>query len=154
MFDEHAGAMLIDITSTAKPAAPKKQAAGKAKAAAASKHSDWWASSAKYRRAYRATEAVNRTDSKRDKKHTIGEDSLKKFAEAENEEKPESITYHVGDCEYTGDLRNIIGVVRWFPASYRDSKSPSPLLAREKWPYPHADLVFVGPRFSEKASKW
>jgi hypothetical protein len=154
MFDEHAGAMLIDITSTAKPAAPKKQAAGKAIVAAASKHSDWWASSAKYRRAYRATEAMNRTDSKRDKKHTIGEDSLKKFAEAENEEKPESITYHVGDCEYTGDLRNIIGVVRWFPASYRDSKSPSPLLAREKWPYPHADLVFVGPRFSEKASKW
>jgi hypothetical protein len=138
MFDAYAGAMMIEIESIAKDLPKKKDAA-------------LWAKSATFRRVYRASEAMNRTDSEMDQKQRCGKRSLQKFAELEVEGDPATVTYHVGDCIYTGDVRTIIGVVRWFSASYKDSNHPS--LNPAKWPYPQADLAYAGPPFSERASR-
>ena len=138
MFDTYAGAMLIEIESIAKELPKRKDAAQ-------------WAQTAKFRRVYPASEAVNRTDSEMGNKHYLGKLSLQKFADMEVKGVPASVTYHVGDCIYTGDVRAIIGVVRWFSERYRGTNHPS--LNSAKWPYPHADLAYSGLPFSEKASR-
>ncbi len=138
MFDQYAGGMMIEIESIAKELPKRKDAAQ-------------WAQTATFRRVYRASEAMNQTDSEMGNKHYLGKLSLQTFAAMEVEEDPASVTYHVGDCIYTGDVRAIIGVVRWFSERYRGSNHPS--LNPAKWPYPHADLAYAGLPFSEKASK-
>jgi hypothetical protein len=138
MFDEYAGAMLIEIESIAKELPKRKDAAQ-------------WAQTAKFRRVYPASEAVNRTDLEMGNKHYLGKLSLQKFADMEVKGVPASVTYHVGDCIYTGDVRKIIGVVRWFSERYRGTNHPS--LNSAKWPYPHADLAYSGLPFSEKDSR-
>ncbi len=100
---------------------------------------------------YQASEAMNQTDSERDNKYCLGKRSLQKFADMEVEGDPATVTYHVGNCIYTGGARAIIGVVRWFSESYTGSNHPS--LNPAKWPYPQADLAYAGPPFSERASR-
>jgi hypothetical protein len=138
MFNAYAGCMMIEMESIAKEF-PKRMDAVQ------------WAKTAKFRRVYPASVAMNQTDSELDNKHCLGKRSLQKFADMEVEGDPATVTHHVGDCIYTGDVRAIIGVVRWFSEKYRGSTHPS--LNPAKWPYPQADLAYAGPPFSERASR-
>ena len=140
MYDSFAGAMLVEPTFILKVAPKGRQR-------------QQYANSIRYRRVYRSKEALNRTDSTQDSKKYLGKDSLQKFAEQEVEGDPDSVTYHVGDCEYTGDVKLIIGVVRWFSESYRRTRGAAAIKAgRAIWQYPKADLVFTGAPFSEQAT--
>ena len=138
LFDSYAGGMLVSLTaiSTRVPSQ------------ATSKN---WAKTLKYRRVYTSQEALNRSDSKQDKRKglLVGQLSLEKFASEARDEDPDSVTYHIGDCEYKGDIRGLIGIVRWYPLSYR-SKDGAKTVKQRDTQYPHTDIVFVGPRFSEK----
>jgi hypothetical protein len=65
------------------------------------------------------------------------------------------VTYHVGDsdCKYTGDVRMIIGVVRWFSASEsnRRTRGAAAIKAgRATWQYPKADLSQELPSASKR----
>jgi hypothetical protein len=137
MFDNFAGAMLVTVTGLSK-SLPKLQT-DKA-----------WSNTMKFRRVYTSAEAVNRTDAKRDKmrkNHTyLGEESLQKYVNQTNDAVPNSVTYHIGDCEYKGDIRRLIGIVRKFPEVERYNEEFGVSM------YPCTDKVFVGPCFSEKSS--
>jgi hypothetical protein len=140
MYDSFAGAMLVEPTFILKVAPKGRQR-------------QQYANSIRYRRVYRSKEALNRTDSTQDSKKYLGKDSLQKFAAQEVDGDPDSVTYHVGDCEYTGDVKMIIGVVRWFSESYRRTRGAAAIKAgRAIWQYPKADLVFTGAPFSEQAT--
>jgi hypothetical protein len=139
MFDNFAGAMLVSVTGISKTF-PKSQTAKD------------WSNTVKFRRAYTSSEAVNRTDKKMNtirKNFTyLGEAALQKYADETNDAVSNSITYHIGDCEYKGDIRRLIGIVRKFPEAqrfYQDDGFGASI-------YPFADKVFVGPCFSEKSS--
>jgi hypothetical protein len=137
MFDNFAGAMLVTVTGLSK-SLPKLQT-DKA-----------WSNTMKFRRVYTSAEAVNRTDAKRDKmrkNHTyLGEESLQKYVNQTHDAVPNSVTYHIGDCEYKGDIRRLIGIVRKFPEVERYNEEFGVSM------YPCTDKVFVGPCFSEKSS--
>jgi hypothetical protein len=137
MFDNFAGAMLVTVTGLSK-SLPKLQT-DKA-----------WSNTVKFRRVYTSAEAVNRTDARRDKirkNHTyLGEESLQKYAAQTDDALPSSVTYHIGDCEYKGDIRRLIGIVRKFPEGQRFNQTLGVSM------YPGTDQVFVGPCFSEKSS--
>ena len=141
MYDAFAGAMLIEPTYIRKVAPKGRQI------------EQQYADSIRYRRVYRSKEALNRTDRTQDSKRYLGKNTLQKFAEAEAEEDPYSVTYHIDDCKYTGDIRKIIGVVRWFSESNRHTRGAAVIHnERAKWQYPKADLIFTGAPFSEQAS--
>ncbi len=110
-----------------------------------------WAKTLKYRRVYTSQEASNRSDSEQDKRKglLVGQLSLEKFASEARDEDPDSVTYHIGDCKYKGDIQGLIGIVCWYPLSYR-SKDCAKTVKQRDTQYPHTDIVFVGPRFSEK----
>ena len=76
----------------------------------------------------------------------LGEDALQKYADETNDAVSNSITYHIGDCEYKGDIRRLIGIVRKFPEGQRFNQTFGVSM------YPGTDQVFVGPHFSEKSS--
>ena len=112
-----------------------------------------WSNTAKYRRAYRSEEGLNRTDMKMDKRSRgaggrllAGEQTLKKYCEATKEGDETSVTYHVGDCEFTGDIRRLLGLVRCLPDSYRGNTFPESSI------YPSKEVIFLGPEFSERPS--
>ena len=137
MFDNFAGAMLVTVTGLSKSL--PKLLTDKA-----------WSNTVKFRRVYNSAEAKNRTDARRDKirkNHTyLGEESLQKYANQTDDADPSSATYHIGDCEYKGDIRRLIGIVRKFPEGQRFNQTFGVSM------YPGTDQVFVGPHFSEKSS--
>jgi hypothetical protein len=86
MYDAFACAMLIEPTYIHK-VAPK-----------GCQIDQQYADSIRYRRVNRSKEALKRTDKTQDSKRYLDKDSLQKFAEAEVEADPYSVTYHIGDC--------------------------------------------------------
>ena len=67
---------------------------------------------------------------------------------AENEKNGEE-THHVGDVEYFGDLRNLIGVIKWYPQAYKNTDTlPSGYFQL----YPRADSIRVGSHFSQQTN--
>jgi len=65
---------------------------------------------------------------------------------AQEDARKKEDTYHVGDVEYSGDIRSLIGVVKWFPDMYQTvSELPSGYFPL----YPKADFIRVGPHFSQ-----
>jgi hypothetical protein len=136
MYDDFAGAMMVEVINISDR--PK----GKC-----------FEDTVKFRRVYSAPEAVNRVDKTQSTTRYLGKFDLQKFAQREVDGDPDSVTYHVGDCEYTGDVRKMIGVVRWFTESNRSTHGAKHIReGRAKWQYPEADLVFTGPPFSEKGT--
>ena len=137
MFDNFAGGMLVVVTGFS-PKLPSARSKPEA-----------WSKTMRFRRVYTSSEAQNRTDSMLDRikgHHTyLGESSLAKYVEQTGDDAAR-VTYHIGDCEYKGDIRRLIGIVRWFPETHRAKK------VFEATHYPDTEVIFVGPRFSEKTS--
>ena len=136
MYDDFAGAMMVEVVYISdRP------------------RGGCFENTVKFRRVYSSPEAVNRVDMTHSTRKYLGKHDLQTFADREVDGDPDSVTYHVGDCEYTGDVRKMIGVVRWFTESNRSIHGAKHIKeGRAKWQYPEADLVFTGPPFSEKAT--
>ena len=79
---------------------------------------------------------------------SLGKLSLR--AQAREDEKSDTQTYHSGDVPYWVDVRHVIGVVRWAPMSYRSACSP-PDFPENYWSGcpGEADLIYVGQHFSQ-----
>jgi len=127
VFDSWAGAFLADIILINRPTGGREA----------------WSKTMKYRRIWTTKEASTRTDSAANSvTGQLGSRTLKKLLKSGID------IYHSGDCTYEGDIRQLIGVVRWYSDAY-DSVADLPtdyfLL------YPKADTIKVGSHFSEKA---
>jgi hypothetical protein len=79
---------------------------------------------------------------------SLGKLSLR--AQAREDEKSDTQTYHSGDVPYWVDVRHVIGVVRWAPMSYRSACSP-PDFPENYWSGcpGEADIIYVGQHFSQ-----
>ncbi len=51
----------------------------------------------------------------------LGESSLAKYLEQTGDDAA-SVTYHIGNCEYKGDIKRLIGIFRWLPDTHRAKK--------------------------------
>ena len=131
-FDKYASRCIVDIFEISEPSLQK----GKPK------HDK----TMRFRRVWTAMEGSTRTDSEEDTQNGhLGSKSLRRIAE-ENASKGEE-TYHVGDVGYYGDLRSLIGVIKWYPQSYQNAhKLPSGYFQL----YSRADSIRVGSHFSQK----
>jgi len=131
-FDPFASRYILDIVEISKPCTVR----GKLR----------YDKTMKFRRVWTAEEASTRTDCEEDtQRGHLGSKSLKRIAE-ENQ-ATEKETYHVGDVEYEGDLRSLIGVIKWYPQSYQNEKQLPPGYFHH---YPKADSIRVGSHFSQK----
>ena len=79
---------------------------------------------------------------------SLGGSSL--LAQAREDEKSSTQTYHCGDAHYWVDVRYVIGVVRWAPKAYRSADS-APEFSESYWSGipEETDLIFVGQHFSQ-----
>ena len=78
-----------------------------------------------------------------DSRGYLGRTSLRLILQADKERRSE--TYHEGECIFDGDLRGLIGVVRWHPAD----EAPK---AENHKDYPDSNLLRVGGRAHEQSS--
>jgi hypothetical protein len=131
-FDQYAARFIVDIFQISEPYKSKGQF----------KHEK----TMKFRRVWTALEGSTRTDREEDTQNGhLGSKSLKRMAE-ENDRRGEE-TFHVGDVVYEGDLRILIGVIKWYPQSYQN-KQQLPLGYFQF--YPKADSIRVGCHFNQK----
>ena len=54
-------------------------------------------------------------------------------------------TYHNGDYLHSGNIKDVIGVVRWAQANTRGQKQVQGLYTD----YPKSDLIYIGPHISQ-----
>ena len=98
-----------------------------------------------FRRVWTSEEACTRADCEEDTLDgRLGSKSLRLLAQSSADTKQE--VYHVGDVKYDGDIRNLIGVIKWYPQSYQDISALPRGYFRE---YPRADSIRVGQHFSQ-----
>ena len=96
-----------------------------------------WSRTMRFRRLFETVEAIQHCEADRDQGCDRGKRYLRKFL-AEN--KVENV-YHEGDVEFTGDVREIIGVARWY--ALRQGEPVESTWTECK----HADLIAVGDSF-------
>ena len=132
LFDNWAGACLVMVD---KIMPPDKDARNER---------DKWSETFSYRRVFRTDEAARYSKGTKDKGLRMGNAFFRRklieeeaFSKANNLEEPFT-TYHVGDVFYTGDIRTLVGVVRWKSEGAKD-------LAEDYFPeYLQAELVITG----------
>ena len=71
-----------------------------------------------FRRVFDSQEAATKSKRQKDNGKALGGKAMAKiYREEQRLEKDHQgksfTTYHVGDCRYLGDIRTLIGVVRW-----------------------------------------
>ena len=133
-FDQFASRCIVDISQISDPVIYR----GKPN----------YAKTMKYRRVWTAEEACTRADCKENTQSgLLGSRVLRQIAQRNLDSRQE--TYHWGDVEYDGDLRSLIGVIKWYPDSYESARE----LPAGYFPlYPRADSIRVGSHFSQMAS--
>jgi hypothetical protein len=132
MFDNWAGACLVMVDKIMPPDNDARN------------ERDKWNETISYRRVFRTDEAVKYSKGTKDKGLRMGNAFFRRklteeeaFSKANNLEEPFT-TYHVGDIFYTGDIRTLVGVVRWKSEGAKD-------LAEDYFPeYLQAELVITG----------
>jgi len=127
-FDEWAGLQLVKIETIKKPRGRSEDA---------------WARTCAYRRLMTTEEALQTCDEDNDSRGYLGRTSLRLILQADKERRIE--TYHEGECIFYGDLRGLIGVVRWHPAD----EAPK---AENHKDYPESNLLRMGGRAHEQNS--
>jgi len=127
-FDEFAGFQLVTIETI-----KQQRKAGE----------DAWAGTCSYRRLMTTEEALQTCDEDNDSKGYLGRKSLRLILDADKQSKRE--TYHEGECIFSGDLRGLIGVVRW----HRAEEKPKP---ENHTDFPDSDLLRMGGRAHEQVS--
>jgi len=127
-FDEFAGFQLVKIETI-----KQQRKAGE----------DAWAGTCSYRRLMTTEEALQTCDEDNDGRGYLGRKSLRLILDADKQSKRE--TYHEGECIFSGDLRGLIGVVRWHRAG-------EALKQENHTDFPDSDLLRMGGRAHEQVS--
>ena len=128
MYDQWAGGKLVHVTGLQRPG-----------------DGEDWEETVEYRRVYTSKEAANITDIKNGgERGFLGRKALQELAAADQLKR--RTTYHVGDCLYRGDIRDMIGVIRWAVTTCREEDLSGALYSEHK----KADLIYIGPHVSER----
>ena len=131
MFDDCAGACVVTVDKIMPPDDATRN------------ESERWKETMSYKRAFRTDEAVMYSKAGKARGLHMGNDYFRKLLAEEAKMDPDEYgrpytTYHVGDAYYTGDIRKLVGVVRWIS---KDMKA----VADDYFPeYLQADLVITG----------
>jgi hypothetical protein len=102
-----------------------------------------WSKTMHFRRYFSTFEALKHCEAAKDNGPALGRTSLRKFWTSRGS-KQDDYVYHEGDCVFNGDVRELIGVARWYPV---DKGKPERGYFTE---CNMADLVFVGGPFRLK----
>ena len=128
-FNEDDGASIVDVLQVIRPRA---MAAGQI-----------YNQTMQYRQIFSTREALHRTDRVDDDPSAglLGRAGLLELLERGDLE-----LYHSGDVVQFGDIRTLIGVIKWYPEAYENQH-------RLTWGYfrnyPRADVIRVGVHFSQ-----
>jgi hypothetical protein len=127
-FDEDHGASIVDVLQVIRPRAMES--------------GQIYNRTMQYRQICSTCEALQRTDREEDDPSSglLGRAGLLKLLEQGRE------LYHSGDCVQFGDIRTLIGVIKWYPESF-ENKHELPLGYFRN--YPRADVIRVGAHFSQ-----
>ena len=139
VYDHFSGSMLASVSEILKPRR-------------CSDRTEDWTGTLKFYRVYASAEAVNVVKNDSKAPHGDGKNALKLVAaETDVHAALTEFTYHRGDVEYPGDVRDIIGLVRWLPVRYKaDPGGLSPDYFKGYEPF---DLIYVGFDINERVSK-
>ena len=101
-----------------------------------------WKETMSFRRVFDTQEAAAKSKDQRDRGQALGGKAMKELwrreMQLEKDTGQSHTTYHVGDCRYVGDIRTLVGVVRWKSERAQD-------LAEDYFSeYPDADEVTTG----------
>jgi hypothetical protein len=130
MYDDYAGAFVVAVDRIMQPDE------------AARNEIEKWKETVSYRRVFDTEEAVIFSKGQKGKGAKMGNEYFRKLLESEATKGADKdgrpyTTYHLGDAYYTGDIRKLVGVVRW--------KSSDMEVADDYFPeYLQADLVGTG----------
>jgi hypothetical protein len=131
MFDRYASRCIVDIFKISEPVKTQGRMS--------------YQKTMQFRRVWTAEEASTRADCHENTQSgLLGSRVLKQMAQRNETSGLE--TYHVGDVAYDGDLRSLIGVIKWYPDSYQSARE---LPAGYFSLYPRADSIRVGGHFSQ-----
>ena len=97
-----------------------------------------WSKTMRFRRLFETQQALQHCEADKDQGCERGRKYLRRFL---TENKVENV-YHEGDVEFTGDVREIIGVARWY--ALRQGEPPVETMWTE---CKHADLIAIGDSF-------
>ena len=130
LFDDYAGALVVKVE---KIMAPDEETYDEHKK---------WKETMSFRRVFDTEDAVKKAKGQKDRSTFLGEKALRDLLQKQNLQcKATGIpctTYHEGDSTYVGDIRTLVGVVRWKDECARD------LEADYFSEYLQADLVITG----------
>jgi hypothetical protein len=117
-FSNYSGSMLVAVDRIHRPveiAEHVEQGDG----GEISSQSDW-SKTMHYRRLFTTQEAIMNSDHDRDEGNRLGRESLRRLIKSS---PSNAVNYHVGERLYEGDIRDIIGVVRWVPIKAKKPES-------------------------------
>jgi hypothetical protein len=104
-----------------------------------------WGETMSFRRVFDTPDAVNKAKHQQDNGIYMGELAMREVLRKEkaNEIAP---TVHEGDCTYLGDIRTLVGVVRWKKEGMND-------LPKDYFSENRTDLVLTGGSVSQNVGK-
>jgi hypothetical protein len=104
-FDDWAGALIVKVEKIMAPNPDTRD------------ETERWKETMCFRRVFDTQEAATKAKDQKDRGQALGFKAMKKLWQEEKaleEETGQShTTYHVGDSRYMGDVRTLVGVVRW-----------------------------------------
>ena len=130
MYNEYAGVVIVKVESIQKPVEDQHDQDELIEDKS-------WESTMTFRRVFDTPDAVKKAKGQMDDGIYMGEKSLRAIWQKERESGV-SHTVHEGDCVYRGDIRTLVGVVRWIKESMRNYRTDYFL------EYQRADLLLTG----------
>jgi hypothetical protein len=132
MYNEYAGVVIVKVESIQKPVEDQHDQDELIEDKS-------WESTMTFRRVFDTPDAVKKAKGQMDDGIYMGEKSLRAIWQKERESGDSgSHTVHEGDCVYRGDIRTLVGVVRWRKESMRNYQKDYFL------EYQRADLLLTG----------
>ena len=101
MYHDVAGALMVKLENIKKPEEDKDL-----------NEDEKWAETMSYRRVFDTADAVKKAQSQKDNGIYMGERALREVLRQEKLGNKEP-TVHEGDSVYSGDIRTLLGIVRW-----------------------------------------
>ena len=113
-----------------------------------------WSKTAQIRRIMSTKHALKECEEAADEGSHLGKKSLETFQTSledyQRDHKQWTVgkeVYHESDVVEDVDVRELIGVVRWYP--FRASEAPGPTYFKAPYDYPKADLIYIGESFRQ-----
>jgi hypothetical protein len=134
MYHEYAGVLMVKLESIKKPDENPNLS-----------DDDRWGQTMSFRRVFDTKDAVIKAKHQQDNGIYMGELAMREILRKEMMEKLEP-TVHEGDCTYPGDIRTLVGVVRWKKEGMND-------LPKNYFSEFRTDLVLTGSSVSQNLHK-